>query len=56
MSEKAKKVAALEGEVMVQMEPILVRNLRKLLMLSLDCRLPWDKIEMIRSESLGIAQ
>ncbi|XP_073049268.1 protein WHAT'S THIS FACTOR 1 homolog, chloroplastic [Primulina eburnea] len=53
LSEKAKKIAALEGSVMVQMEPILVRNLRKLLMLSVDCRLPLEKIEMIRSE-LGL--
>lgn len=53
LSEKAKKVAALEGEMMVQMEPILVRNLRKLLMLSVDCRLPLENIEMIKSE-LGL--
>lgn len=53
LSEKAKKMAALEGSVMVQMEPILVRNLRKLLMLSVDCRLPLEKIDMIRSE-LGL--
>ncbi|KZV36255.1 protein ROOT PRIMORDIUM DEFECTIVE 1 [Dorcoceras hygrometricum] len=53
LSEKAKKVAALEGAVMVQMEPFLVRNLRKLLMLSVDCRLPLEKIDMIRIE-LGL--
>ncbi|OVA12675.1 Plant organelle RNA recognition domain [Macleaya cordata] len=35
------------------MEPILVRNLRKLLMMSLDCRVPLEKIEFIESE-LGL--
>ncbi|KAL8496931.1 hypothetical protein ACS0TY_020570 [Phlomoides rotata] len=53
LTEKAKMVAAMESEAMVQMEPILVRNLRKLLMLSVDCRLPLEKIELIASE-LGL--
>ncbi|KAL8517765.1 hypothetical protein ACS0TY_015835 [Phlomoides rotata] len=50
LTEKAKMVAAMESEAMVQMEPILGRNLRKLLMLSVDCRLPLEKIELIASE------
>ncbi|KAI3466327.1 hypothetical protein Pfo_022990 [Paulownia fortunei] len=53
LSEKAKKIAALGFEARVQMEPILVRNLRKLLMLSVDCRLPLETIELIASE-LGL--
>lgn len=53
LTEKAKMVAALESEARVQMEPILVRNLRKLLMLSVDCRLPLETIELIASE-LGL--
>ncbi|KAG8365226.1 hypothetical protein BUALT_Bualt18G0082300 [Buddleja alternifolia] len=53
LTEKAKRIAGMESEVMVQIEPILVRNLRKLLMLSVDCRLPLDTIELIASE-LGL--
>ncbi|KAL0300991.1 UNVERIFIED_CONTAM: protein WHAT'S THIS FACTOR 1, chloroplastic [Sesamum radiatum] len=53
LSEKAKKIAALESEAREQMEPILVKNLRKLLMLSVDCRLPLETIELIASE-LGL--
>ncbi|XP_022848369.1 protein WHAT'S THIS FACTOR 1 homolog isoform X2 [Olea europaea var. sylvestris] len=50
LSEKAKKIADLEAEATVQMEPILVKNLRKLLMLSVDCRVPLETIEMIGNE------
>ncbi|PIN10999.1 hypothetical protein CDL12_16405 [Handroanthus impetiginosus] len=53
LSEKAKKIAALETGARMQMEPILVRNLRKLLMLSVDCRLSLETIELIASE-LGL--
>lgn len=53
LTEKAKKIAALESEAMVQMEPILIRNLRKLLMLSVDCRLPLETIQLIAVE-LGL--
>ncbi|KAK2659077.1 hypothetical protein Ddye_005610 [Dipteronia dyeriana] len=35
------------------MEPILVKNLRKLLMMPVECRLPLEKIEFIESE-LGL--
>nr|XP_043635548.1 protein WHAT'S THIS FACTOR 1 homolog, chloroplastic [Erigeron canadensis] len=53
LSEKAKKIAAEEVEVNELMEPILVKNLRKLLMLSVDCRLPLETIDIVRSE-LGL--
>lgn len=53
LTEKAKKVAALEAEARERMEPILIRNLRKLLMLSVDCRLPFENVELIASE-LGL--
>ncbi|XP_051133869.1 protein WHAT'S THIS FACTOR 1 homolog, chloroplastic [Andrographis paniculata] len=53
LSDKAKEIASLESEVIAQMEPILVTNLQKLLMLSIDCRLPFDNIELISSE-LGL--
>lgn len=53
LTEKAAKVAALEVEVKEQMEPILVKNLRKLLMLSVDCRVPLETIELIQDE-LGL--
>ncbi|KAL6543006.1 hypothetical protein OROHE_010526 [Orobanche hederae] len=50
LSEKAKKIAALESGARMQMEPILVNNLRKLLMLSVDCRLPFETIQLIAIE------
>ncbi|KAH6761417.1 Ubiquitin carboxyl-terminal hydrolase family protein [Perilla frutescens var. frutescens] len=53
LTEKAKKIAALEAEARERMEPILVRNLRKLLMLSVDCRLPLETIYLIADE-LGL--
>ncbi|KAL3820931.1 hypothetical protein ACJIZ3_006836 [Penstemon smallii] len=53
LTEKAKKLASLEADARVQMEPILVRNLRKLLMLSVDCKVPYETIELISSE-LGL--
>lgn len=53
LTEKAEKIAALEAEARDQMEPILVNNLRKLLMLTVDCRVPLEKIEFIESE-LGL--
>lgn len=53
LTEKAKNIAALESEARAQMEPILVRNLRKLLMLSVDCRLPLETIDSISNE-LGL--
>ncbi|XP_021819215.1 protein ROOT PRIMORDIUM DEFECTIVE 1 [Prunus avium] len=53
LAEKAKKVAREEAEAKDLMEPILVKNLRKLLMLSVDCRVPLENIEFIESE-LGL--
>lgn len=50
LTEKAKKIADEEADVRKQMEPILVKNLRKLLMLSVDCRLPMETIELIHKE------
>lgn len=50
---KAEKIAGEEAEAKELMEPILVKNLRKLLMMSVDCRLPLEKIEFIESE-LGL--
>ncbi|KAG6409471.1 hypothetical protein SASPL_127511 [Salvia splendens] len=53
LTEKAKKIVFLESEARAVMEPILVRNLRKLLMLSVDCRLPLKTIDLI-SDKLGL--
>ncbi|KAA8530966.1 hypothetical protein F0562_005667 [Nyssa sinensis] len=53
LTEKAKKIAVEEVDVRHQMEPILVKNLRKLLMISVDCRVPLETIEFIQSE-LGL--
>ncbi|KAJ8547026.1 hypothetical protein K7X08_010612 [Anisodus acutangulus] len=53
LTEKADKIALEEDEARVQMEPILVKNLRKLLMLSVDCMLPLETIQLIENE-LGL--
>ncbi|KAF3438276.1 hypothetical protein FNV43_RR21037 [Rhamnella rubrinervis] len=53
LTEKADKIAREEAEAWELMEPILVKNLRKLLMMSVDCRLPLEKIEFIQAE-LGL--
>ncbi|XP_057460342.1 protein WHAT'S THIS FACTOR 1 homolog, chloroplastic-like isoform X2 [Actinidia eriantha] len=47
LTKKAEKIAAEEVNAREKMEPILVKNLRKLLMLSVDCRLPLETIEFI---------
>ncbi|KAJ6301166.1 hypothetical protein OIU77_015471 [Salix suchowensis] len=52
---KAEKIAREEAEARELMEPILVKNLRKLLMMSVDCRVPLEKIEFIQNE-LGLPQ
>ncbi|XAR56893.1 hypothetical protein NMG60_11037527 [Bertholletia excelsa] len=49
LTENAEKIAAEEIVARDQMEPILVKNLRKLLMLSIDCRLPLEAVESIQS-------
>lgn len=53
LTEKAERIASEEAEAKELMEPILVKNLRKLLMLSVDCRVPLESIEFIQSE-LGL--
>lgn len=53
LTDKAFKVSLEEARARDLMEPILVRNLRKLLMLSMDCRVPLDKIRLVESE-LGL--
>lgn len=53
LTEKAEKIALEEDEARVQMEPILVKNLRKLLMLSIDCTLPLETIQLIEND-LGL--
>jgi hypothetical protein len=55
LTEKAKKIAAEESEATESMEPILVNNLRKLLMMSVDCRVPLEKVEFIQS-AMGLPQ
>lgn len=49
LTKKAEKIAAEEVNARELMEPILVKNLRKLLMLSIDCRLPVETVEFIQS-------
>lgn len=55
LTQKAEKIADEEEVARELMEPILVKNLRKLLMMSVDCRVPLEKIEFIESE-LGLPQ
>ncbi|KAF9618518.1 hypothetical protein IFM89_001919 [Coptis chinensis] len=55
LTEKAKKIADEEPGVREIMEPILVSRLRKLLMMSMDCRIPLEKIEFIEKE-LGLPE
>ncbi|PON77175.1 Plant organelle RNA recognition domain containing protein [Parasponia andersonii] len=50
LTEKAERIAREEANAKELMEPILVRNIRKLLMLSVDCRVPLGKIKLIESE------
>ncbi|XP_027172524.1 protein WHAT'S THIS FACTOR 1 homolog, chloroplastic [Coffea eugenioides] len=54
LTHKAGKIAALEAAARDQMEPILVKNLRKLLMLSINCRVPMETVELVQDE-LGLA-
>ncbi|TVU04248.1 hypothetical protein EJB05_50195 [Eragrostis curvula] len=50
ITEKAKRISSEEVQVRELMESILVRKLRKPLMMSMDCQIPLDKIELIQSE------
>lgn len=53
LTERAQRVAQEEAQAQLLMEPILVTNLRKLLMLSVDCRVPLETIELVGPE-LGL--
>ncbi|KAL9227069.1 hypothetical protein vseg_002806 [Gypsophila vaccaria] len=53
LTEKAQRIAAEEEEARTLMEPILVKNLRKLLMLTVDCRVAMENIDFIEGE-LGL--
>ncbi|KAI6688886.1 hypothetical protein NL676_025714 [Syzygium grande] len=53
LTKRAEKIARGEAKARMLMEPILVKNLRKLLMLSVDCQIPLEKIEFIGPE-LGL--
>ena len=53
LTEKALKLSSDEAAARELMEPILVRNLRKLLMMSIDCQIPMENIELIENE-LGL--
>ncbi|PKU65837.1 protein WHAT'S THIS FACTOR 1 homolog, chloroplastic [Dendrobium catenatum] len=55
LTDKAERISSDEARVQQLMEPILVRHLRKILMMSLDCRIPLQKIELIQSE-LGLPE
>ncbi|KAG0481433.1 hypothetical protein HPP92_011930 [Vanilla planifolia] len=55
LSDKAECISSDEGRIRQLMEPILVRRLQKLLMMSLDCRIPLEKIELIQPE-LGLPE
>ncbi|KAF7838692.1 protein ROOT PRIMORDIUM DEFECTIVE 1 [Senna tora] len=50
LTEKARKIASEEVQAWELMEPILVNNLRKLLMLSVECRVPLETIEFVGPE------
>ncbi|XP_057747420.1 protein WHAT'S THIS FACTOR 1 homolog, chloroplastic-like [Arachis stenosperma] len=50
---KAQSVAQEEAQAKALMEPLLVNNLRKLLMLSVDCRVPLQTLEFVGPE-LGL--
>lgn len=53
LTDKAQRIAAEEDEARMLMEPILVKNLKNLLMLTVDCRVPLEKLESVDVE-LGL--
>ncbi|KAJ1689848.1 hypothetical protein LUZ63_014003 [Rhynchospora breviuscula] len=55
LTNKAEKVSSEEAKVRQLMEPILVNKLKKLLMMSMDCQIPLEKIDLIQSE-LGLPE
>ncbi|EPS64227.1 hypothetical protein M569_10554, partial [Genlisea aurea] len=50
LTDKAKLIVSMEPDARAEMEPILVKNLRKLLMLSVDCRLPLKTVDSVANE------
>ncbi|ONK64928.1 uncharacterized protein A4U43_C07F31560 [Asparagus officinalis] len=50
LTDKALKILNEEDVARELMEPILVRNLRKLLMMSMDCQIPMEKIELVEND------
>ncbi|CAN6479349.1 unnamed protein product [Victoria cruziana] len=55
LTDKAFSIAKEEEDVTEMMEPVVVTNLRKLLMMSMDCRIPLAKIVLIQPE-LGLSK
>ena len=55
LTSAAKTISAGEAHARESMEPILVKSLKKLLMMSLDCQVPMSKIELIQPE-LGLPE
>lgn len=53
LTDKARRVAQEEVRARELMEPVLVTNLRKLLMLCVDCRVPLETLELVGAE-LGL--
>ncbi|MQM14578.1 hypothetical protein Taro_047512 [Colocasia esculenta] len=53
LTERAEMVSREEAEARELMEPILVKKLRKLLMMSMDCQVPLGKVDLIGVE-LGL--
>jgi len=47
---KAERVANEEAEAKILMEPILVNNLKKMLMICVDCRIPLETVEFVGNE------
>lgn len=50
LTEKAERAASKQIEAWEKMEPILVNDMKKLLMLTVDCRIRIDKINYIETE------
>lgn len=55
LTEAAARVSDTEEIAREEMEVLLVRNLRKLLMMSMDCQVPMEKIRLI-AEDLGLPE
>ncbi|KAL2326119.1 hypothetical protein Fmac_025177 [Flemingia macrophylla] len=55
LTPRAHRLALHEARARAHMEPLLLANLRKLLMLCVDCRLPLQTLELVRPE-LGLPE